>query len=142
LAEETLTFDPSLIGRREPIGSFRVERARILAFAQATGDPPPEATADGRLRAPLTFLTTFGTGRYPRVRHSYTGVGFMAGQAYEPRLPIYEGDLIRAETQVKAIYEKTGRSGRMAFTVFETEYRNEAGDLVGVIRHTFGQRPK
>jgi len=39
--------------------------------------------------------------------------------------PIYIGDTIRAKTKIVNIFEKEGKTGRLAFIVTETEYINQ-----------------
>lgn len=50
--------------------------------------------------------------------------------------PIRVGDRITRRSKIADIYEKEGRSGTLVFTVYETRYSNQNGDLVAVERMT------
>ncbi len=47
-----------------------------------------------------------------------------------------QGDLITAQSRYADIYEKPGRSGLMVFTVMETTYTNQDGQLLLKTRNT------
>ncbi|MCX6021511.1 MAG: MaoC family dehydratase N-terminal domain-containing protein [Chloroflexi bacterium] len=51
-------------------------------------------------------------------------------------IPIRPGDVISETNKVVDIYEREGRLGRMMFTVTETYWRNQRGELVRIYRGT------
>ena len=57
----------------------------------------------------------------------------MAGSHQEYLLPIRPGDRLEAYVQVKEVYEKTGRSGRMVFIVRQTRWANQFGENVALL---------
>jgi acyl dehydratase len=66
--------------------------------------------------------------------------GLMAGIDLELGEPIRAGDLISAESQVKEIYEKTGRSGTMVFVVVRSTLTNQKGEFVAHVDHRMMRR--
>jgi acyl dehydratase len=50
------------------------------------------------------------------------------------------GDAISSESRYVSITEREARSGPMVFVVFETEYRNQDGDLLVSVRQTMIRR--
>jgi len=54
--------------------------------------------------------------------------------------PIKVGDVIRARTRLVGIEEKTGRSGRMVFLRFQTEYLLDNDEVAMIVRTTIVRR--
>ena len=54
--------------------------------------------------------------------------------------PIKVGDTIRARTRLVDIQEKTGRTGRMVFLRFETEYLLDDDEVAMIVRTTIVRR--
>lgn len=58
-------------------------------------------------------------------------------QEYEFERPLYVGDVLAGTTTLADVSQKEGREGGlMTFAVYETEYRDEAGELVATERIT------
>jgi acyl dehydratase len=64
----------------------------------------------------------------------------MAGIDVEFEVPIRPGDSIRVSSEVKEIYEKTGRSGPMSFVVVRSTLKNQNGQLVARVDHRMMKR--
>ena len=77
--------------------------------------------------APPGILNTAKLRQGPDPQVRFGDQSFMAGSRLETFSPIRPGDTIDAFTQVKEVYEKTGRSGRMVFVVRRTRYANQHG---------------
>ncbi len=110
--------------------TFTFEADKLADYAAACGDTAPRYTDPTHtdFQAPPTFPTSLHPGRrlpdgYPK----FNGLGMDAGKAVSPIAPIRAGEPITARTHVHDIYTKTGRSGRMVFTVIRMELfdRNE-----------------
>ncbi len=56
--------------------------------------------------------------------------GLRAGNDYEFFRPVHPDDVITARWKVKDVYEKTGRSGRMAFQEIEVSFYNQHAELL------------
>ncbi len=72
-------------------------------------------------------------GLMPRSKATRTMAG---GSEVEFFKPIRAGDRITRVSNIADIYEKEGRSGTLVFTVYESRYTNQDGDLVAVERLT------
>ena len=57
-------------------------------------------------------------------------------QEFELHRPIRPGETFTCRSRVLDVYEKTGRSGPMAFVVRETLVADATNELVATIRHT------
>jgi len=135
-------IDRSLIGVWGPESTMRVELGKIREFAKAVKETNAVFFADGAPIAPPTFLMTLahwigdlGQTRsavkldYRRLLHGE--------QDFEYVRPIRAGDVLRFRSRTKEVFEKAGkRGGKMLFVIGETEFRNQAGDVVAYMRNT------
>ena len=62
------------------------------------------------------------------------------GQNLKFKAPVRPGDTIEGYAQVREVYEKTGRSGRMVFVVRSTRYANQHGEDVAAVEQTSAHR--
>lgn len=134
-------MDSSDIGRSGRPQTMHVELGKIREFARAVKDDNPlffdaeRARRElGGVMPPPTFTQSIalwddGTGRPPlrldlrRLLHGE--------QEFEYLKPIFAGDVLTATTRVADVFEKTGsRGGKMKFVVLESEFVNQAGELV------------
>ena len=149
MTTQQLDFDRSLLGVDYPAGTFQVARETILRYCQAIGEINPihtdeaQAHASGYpdLVAPPTFCTLFlrGVGR-PDIKLKFGRTGFHAGEAIESLAPVLAGDSLTANVRLKDVYAKTGRSGTMAFVVWETSFVNQHGQRVIAIQDSYVRR--
>ena len=61
-------------------------------------------------------------------------VATVAVTAMTFHLPVYVGDVLNRSAILQEVYSKTGRSGTMAFEVWEILFRNQEGTLVAKAR--------
>lgn len=131
-----------------------VEQGAIRRYAEAIEDDNPlycdeEYTRQSRYDAIIAPPAFFGwpkkAGGMPEamveVRAALGKAGYGrvldGGISYEFNQPVCEGDTLVASMKVKDIYEREGKSGtKMIFSVFETSYTNQNGDLVAKAYHT------
>jgi acyl dehydratase len=141
-----LPIDRSIVGRefdRTVLGP--VTREDILEYAASYGETNPWFTDEeaarrgphGGLVAPPTFPVRLRGQRFipAELPESFLARSFDAGKDLELGEPVRPGDVLTASSTVHDIYEKTGRSGRMAFVVFRTTVTNQKGQMVAVIDH-------
>jgi acyl dehydratase len=142
MAEESkLQYDESVVGVEVEVGRMTVSKEQILAYCAAIGETNPlytdEAAAragpHGALVAPPTFYTVFRLGEGPDPKVQFGNSRFNAGQHCEFKAPIRAGDTITVKTKVHEIYEKTGRSGHMAFLVRRNTYSNQDDQTVAIV---------
>lgn len=142
---------------RERKVSFPVDKSAIRQWAIAVRWPaPPERlywdedyakqTRYGGIIAP-PFFNPFSyhvdeermKGRFtrgPLTEEAVGTTGLNGGGEAEYFEPIRPGDIITSVTKVTDLYERPGRLGRMLFTLTETVWTNQRGELVRIYRGT------
>jgi acyl dehydratase len=124
-----------------------VERGKIKEFARAIGDLSPfylddavgRASEWGDIVAPPTFAITFrdenaDTGVMLRDLGVDIGRILHGEQEFEHYRPIRPGETYLCRTRVSDIYEKSGRSGPMAFVVREMTVTDGENEIVCLVR--------
>ena len=149
MARQELDFDRSLLGVEHLAGVFHVRKDTIVKYCRAIGEANPihtdetaaKAAGHPALVAPPIFCTLFVRGfNRPDIKLRFGRTRFHAGEAIENLAPIYTGDTLTATTRLKEVYTKTGRSGAMAFVVWETSFANQHGQQVATVQETFVNR--
>jgi acyl dehydratase len=143
-----IEINRSLKGKEYPPFAVTVERGKIKEFARAIGDLSPfylddavgRASPWGDIIAPPTFPVTFrdeaqDTASFLRELGTDISRILHGEQEFEHRKPILPGQQYLCRSKVLDIYEKTGRSGPMAFVVRETTVTDREGDIAAVMRH-------
>jgi acyl dehydratase len=125
-------------------------RDTILNFAEAVGDANPLWTDEdyaarsrfGGLTAPPTFLyavthgSTPANGR-PGAPPAADLALLYAGAELEFNTPVRRGDSFTVSGKSTAVERKKSKAlGALLFTTGEASYRNQDGDLVGMLRTT------
>ncbi len=126
-------FDRSILGSEFDRTVFSpVTEAEILEYAEAAGEPL--LPAGPTLTAPPTFVVRL-RGRHfmPRDVPHLGRAMFDAGKDIDFGVPIRVGDVLTAVSTVHDLYEKTGRSGSMAFVVLRTVVTNQRDERVATI---------
>lgn len=130
------------------VENLRIESGKVSEFASAIQDDNPifhskEAAIENgyeNIPAPLTFTRTSYFPRY-RPEGIDGDFGFDLGlnydnvlhgeQEYEYERPVVVGDTLTGTTTLVDVYQKEGaHAGTMTFCIYETEYRDEDGELV------------
>lgn len=144
-----LEYDSSWIGKEFDRYTYNVTREEIIEFAQAIGETNPvyldeayaKTTPYGGLIAPPTFCVAFRSHAHlPELKLSYGKRGFDGGKECVFMGPIRPGDTITGVDRIAQVYEKTGRSGSMIFVVRESEFTNQHGETVAVVRQSLIRR--
>jgi acyl dehydratase len=140
-------INKSLVGKEFPPFVVTVERGRIKDFARAIGDLNPaylddrvgKASEWGDVIAPPTFLTTFRaegeTGDLLKELGTDISRVLHGEQEFELHRPIRPGESFVCRSRITDIYEKSGRSGPMAFVARETSVTDHTNEIVAVVRH-------
>lgn len=140
-------IDTSVKGKEYPPYTVSVERGRIKDFARAIGDMNPfylddhvgAASEWGDIVAPPTFPITFrdeaaDTGVFLRDLGVDISRILHGEQEFELHRPITPGETLLCRPKVVDIYEKSGKSGPMAFIVRETSVTDRDNELVATLR--------
>ena len=126
-----LDFDHSIIGSEFDRTVFApVTKEAVAEYASTSGEPAPnDATA------PPTFVVRLrGQHWMPEnLPKSLGRAGFDAGKDIVFGAPVRVGDVLTAVSTLHDVYEKTGRSGSMAFVVLRTRVTNQRDEHVAVI---------
>jgi acyl dehydratase len=139
-----IQINRSVVGKEYPPFAVTAERGRIKDFARAIGDLNPfylddsvgRASPWGDLIAPPTFGTSFrgDGGAETGALLEDLGVDISrvlhGEQEFEIFRQITPGETLLCRSTVVDLYEKTGRSGPMAFVVRETTVTDGAGEIV------------
>jgi len=123
----------SRIGVDAPSVTAVVEAGHVKRFAEAIGDPNPRWTKE----APPTFLVALAPVSLHLAEAEEYGKGWLnGGNRFEYFGPVMIGDKITATGRVADVYEKSGSTGTLLFIIFETDYKNQRGELVARLRGT------
>jgi acyl dehydratase len=142
-----IQINKGVIGKESPPFVVTVERGKIKEFARALGDDNPlylddqvgQASEWGDVVAPPTFMTTFrdGADSGAFLRELGTDISRIlhGEQEFEIFRPIRPGETFVCRSKVLDVYEKTGRSGPMAFVARETSVTDATNEIVAFVRH-------
>ena len=132
-----LTFNEDILHLEQPTGVVELTQGVVDRYMQLTGIPKVDPPLNGRQEAPTAMLNIFFNRAQELgadVKLEGATVGLNAGRAIELHAPIYVGDKLSRFAVLQDVYSKTGRSGTMAFEVWEILFRNEQGELVARAR--------
>jgi acyl dehydratase len=143
-----IQINKDVVGKEYPPFVVTVERGKIKEFARALGDLNPfyvddavgRASPWGDIIAPPTFPITFrneagDSGALLRDLGVDISRVLHGEQEFEIHRPIVPGETFVCRTRIVDIYEKTGRSGPMAFVVRETAVTDRTNEIVATMRH-------
>lgn len=151
----------AMIGKEsDPIVGIPVSEHEIRRYCHAVDDLNPlylneEEAAKGShegIVAPALFYAIPFAKEYPLSHLREDGIPAQTAGGLTPPLkvtrtmfggleiefmePIRPGDVLTSKTKLADIYEREGRSGKMAFTILETTYTNQRGQVVAIERTT------
>ena len=133
------------------------EEGAIKRYAEAVGDDNPLYLDEefARREGHSTVIAPPGFFGWPKkgavvpqaimeVRAAITKAGYPrfldGGISFDFYLPIHAGDMLVAGMKVKDIYDRESKGSTMIFSVFETTYTNQNGDVVARGYHTLVAR--
>ena len=153
----------AMVGKEASTQTCEVTKTAIRRFAQAIGDPNPVYTDEEYARttqwrgiiAPPTFI--FSLGYYDdspgvQLREDGRPVGgeidvplpvsrtVGGASSIEFGEPTRPGDVITVRKRVADVYSKAGKSGPLFFTVVETTFTNQRGEVVAREKASFIER--
>ena len=128
-----LTFKEELLHVEQPAGTVEYTEEIIRRYAEVVGHPLPEVKPGERLEAPIAMLNVFFSRDVEsgaEVKLEGATVSLNAGRAIELFERVYVGDVLNRSAILQEVYSKTGRSGTMAFEVWEILFKREDGTVV------------
>lgn len=144
-----LEYNRDLYGVEHQAGPFAITPELIQTFNRSIGETNPvftdraaaQAAGYADILAPPTFCTLLVRNvELPDIELRFGRARFHAGQRVQSRAPIVAGDCLTASSHLKEVYPKTGRSGTMVFTVWETTFRNQDGAVVADVQESYASR--
>jgi acyl dehydratase len=142
-----IQINRGVLGKEFPPYAVTVERGKVREFARAIGDLNPFYLDDrvggasewGDVIAPPTFATTFrdeGADTTTLLRELGTDISRVlhGEQEFEIHRQLQPGQTYLCRAKVVDIYEKSGKSGPMAFVVRETAITDRDNELVATMR--------
>jgi hypothetical protein len=144
-----IEFDQTLIGREfQGESSVEVTAEMIDNFRYAIGERPSrDLRSDGSSRgptdglvAPPSFAGIFRLSELTFEKLPQGSRRLAAGMEVDFLAPIRAGDRITMASQIREVYEKTGRTGAMVFMVISSTLKNQRGEVVAKIDHRFMHR--
>jgi acyl dehydratase len=143
-----IQINKDVVGKEYPPFVVTVERGKVKEFARAIGDLNPFYVDDAvggaspwrDVIAPPTFPITFrneagDSGALLRDLGVDISRVLHGEQEFEIHRQIVPGETFVCRTRIVDIYEKTGRSGPMAFVVRETAVTDRTNEIVATMRH-------
>ena len=111
---------------------FEIDPEVTAQYARMCGETASRFTdpSDPDFQAPPTFVASLSGRRMLPEGFPQFGLGMDAGKGVECLAPIRPPVKLVGRTHVHDIYAKTGRSGRMVFTVSRIEFYTEDGEHV------------
>ena len=144
-----LEYNRDLYGVEHEAGPFEITSDLIQIFNRSIGETNPVFTDAAAARAagytgvlaPPTLVTMLVRNvELPDIELQFGTMRFHAGQRVQSRAPIVAGDSLLASSHLKEVYPKTGRSGTMVFTVWETTFTNQDGVVVADVQESYASR--
>ena len=144
-----LEYNRDLYGVEHEAGPFDVTNELIRTFTRSIGETNPvftdaaaaQAAGYSGVLAPPTLVTMMVRNvELPDIDLRFGHARFHAGQRVQSRSPIVAGDSLMASSHLKEVYPKTGRSGTMVFTVWETTFTNQDGVVVADVQESYASR--
>jgi acyl dehydratase len=142
-----ISINTSIKGKEYAPYVVHVERGKIKEFARAIGDLSPfylddevgRASPWGDIIAPPTFAVTFrderaDTGALLKDLGTDISRILHGEQEFEHYKPIRPGDTLLCRGRISDLYEKSGKSGPMAFVVRETTITDADNEVVARVR--------
>jgi acyl dehydratase len=120
--------------------AVHVTAEMIVAFCEAIGLESITRESDGVLVAPYSISGSFRAAEDIFDHLPKNERRLLASMELEFIEPIVAGDTIRISSEVAEVYEKTGRSGALAFTVIRSLLKNQRGEIVTRLNHRFTSR--
>ncbi len=145
--DDGIKYDRSLLGKPHDIGTIEVTREMIVEFSRSTGETNDihfgNKSGQETVIAPPTMCNMFVTGvSRPDIKLDFGDMNLFAGQSIECKADIKPGDVLEAKTQLESVYSKTGRSGKMVFSVWLTTFVNQDNEKVAIVTESFVRRKK
>lgn len=134
MAEEEMDIDikearENFLNREFDEKVFEIDPTETAEYARMCGETASRFLdpSDPDFQAPPTFVASLSGRRMFPENFPRFGIGMDAGKGVECLAPIRPPVKLVGRSHIHDIYTKTGRSGRMVFTVSRIEFYTEDG---------------
>jgi hypothetical protein len=135
--EAQFEYDRSVVGVQVQLGEFTISAEQVKKYCETMGEANPKFTGGEFAPPGMLSSVSFGGGAALDPKVKFGNTTFMAGTRMEISKELRAGKPIKAQTSVKEVYGKTGRTGTMVFVVRRTEFLDAAsGDLLGAMEQS------
>ena len=109
---------------------FDITSAKAIEYANLCGETQERFVNSSHpdFQLPPTYVASLSGGRMLPVDYPRMGIGMDAGKGVQCFRPIRAGVPLTGRTHIHDIYTKTGRSGRMVFTVSRIQFYDSDGN--------------
>ncbi len=135
--EAQFEYDRSVVGVQVQLGEFTISSEQVKKYCETIGESNPKFAAGAYAPPGMLSSVSFGGGSALDPKVQFGNTTFMAGSRMEFAQQLEVGKPIKAQTSVKEVYGKTGRTGTMVFVVRRTEFLDAAsGALLGAMEQS------
>jgi acyl dehydratase len=122
-------FRDERVAKRSRFGGLMMPPFWLATLTTAFGQRLDEVLKVDRTKGPVP-------GTAPRAQVETPGLDRFAnaGSEIEWFRPVYVGDTITFKSRVGDISQRTGRTGPLVITTTETEFRNQHGELIAIMK--------
>jgi hypothetical protein len=128
-----ITYNEQMLNVEQEAGSVVFTEEIISDYGNAIGHPQDKSGVQGKIEVPIGVLNAFfnrSVQKGANVELEGATVGLNAGRSVEMFEKIFIGDKLNRSAIFKEVYTKTGRSGTMAFEVWEILFKDSSGKLM------------
>ena len=123
---------------------FFVDPEKTVEYAKLCGETASRFVDpnDPDFQAPSNWVASLSGRRMLPKDFPRFGIGMDAGKGVECFTPVRPGTTLTGKSHIHDVYTKTGRSGRMIFTVMRIEFFDEEGNHIANADSRSVQREK
>ena len=123
---------------------FFVDPEKTVEYARLCGETASRFVdpLDPDFQAPSNWVASLSGRRMLPKDFPRFGIGMDAGKGVECFCPVRPGTTLIGKSHIHDVYTKTGRSGRMIFTVMRIEFFDENGNHIANADSRSVQREK
>jgi len=131
-----IIYDKNVLNSEYTSGPFSITEDLIRKFKSA--HKPSELTCqfDEGVSAEICNLFISSLNK-PDIKLDFGNVDFFSGQTVDFLSNVKAGDKLTATTKLLKVYAKTGRSGKMIFTEWNTVFINQNAKLISNMKESF-----
>ena len=133
-----IEYDKNKLGIEYESGPFFITEELIKKFKDISHIRSQIQEPDNLTTVPIQICNLFMPSlNKPDIKLKFGNLLFFVGQTIDFLSDIKIGDSLTATTNLAKVYSKTGRSGKMVFIEWDTNFKTQSGNLVSNIKESF-----